>query len=57
MTRSRVSLDRSHPGSGESEEDSSDAKSSKSPEEKTTPRGRKAQASDPEIQDMMDTKS
>ena len=54
MTRSRVSLRGSQPGSGESEDDSSDAKSPK--EEKTPSRGRRSEQMDTEITDMMDTK-
>ncbi|KAL9126944.1 MAG: hypothetical protein Q9217_004084 [Psora testacea] len=52
MTRSHVSLRGSQAGSGESEDDSSDAKSPK--DEKTPVRGRKSQAEDA---DEMDTKA
>jgi len=55
MTRSRVSLRGSQPGSGESEDDSSDAKSAK--EEKTPLRGRRSEQAGSEAADMMDTKS
>ena len=55
MTRSRTSLRGSQPGSGESEDDSSDAKSPK--EEKTPSRGRRGEPTDSEIVDMMDTKA
>ena len=55
MTRSRISLRESQPGSGESEEDSSDAKSPK--DEKTPSRGRRVEPSEADIADMMDTKS
>lgn len=55
MTRSRVSLRGSQPGSGESEDDSSDAKSPK--EEKTPSRGRRSEQAGSEAADMMDTKS
>lgn len=54
MTRSRTSLRGSQPGSGESEDDSSDAKS---PKEKTPSRGRRGEPTDAEIVDMMDTKA
>lgn len=60
MTRSRISLRESQPASGESEDDSSDAKSpdAKSPAEEQTPsRGRRSQPSDGNVADMMDTKS
>ncbi|KAK4696276.1 choline-phosphate cytidylyltransferase, partial [Lecanoromycetidae sp. Uapishka_2] len=55
MTRSRVSLrgSQSQPGSGDSEDDSSDAKSPK--EEKTPLRGRKSEQVDSEVADAMDT--
>ena len=55
MTRSRTSLRGSQPGSGESEDDSSDAKSSK--EEKTPSRGRRGEPSSVETADIMDTKA
>lgn len=56
MTRSRSSLRGSQPGSGESEDDSSDAKNPQ--QEKTPSRGRASQHSrDTETVDMMDTKS
>lgn len=55
MTRSRISLRDSQPGSGESEDESSDTKSPK--EEKTPSRGRKVEHKDSEVADMMDTKS
>lgn len=51
MTRSRVSLRGSQPGSGESEDDSSDAKSPN--EEKSPYRGRKSL----DFVDAMDTKA
>jgi len=54
MTRSRVSLRGSQPGSGESEDDSSDAKSPK--KEKTPSRGRRSEQLDSEGAEMMDTK-
>ena len=52
MTRSRISLRGSQPGSGESDEESSDAKTPK--REKTAARGRKSEAVEPEA---MDTKT
>ena len=55
MTRSRTSLRGSQPGSGESEDDSSDAKSPK--EEKTPARGRRVEPPIADIADMMDTKA
>ncbi|KAF6229593.1 hypothetical protein HO173_011448 [Letharia columbiana] len=55
MTRSRTSLRGSQPDSGESEDDSSDAKSPK--EEKTPSRGRRGEPSNAEVADMMDTKA
>ncbi|KAL9127973.1 MAG: hypothetical protein Q9175_007627 [Cornicularia normoerica] len=55
MTRSRTSLRGSQPGSGESEDDSSDAKSPK--EEKTPSRGRRGEPSNAKVADMMDTKA
>lgn len=55
MTRNRTSLRGSQPGSGESEDESSDAKSPK--EEKTPSRGRSGELSNVEIADMMDTKA
>ena len=60
MTRSRISLRESQPASGESEDDSSDAKSpdAKSPAEEQTPsRGRRSNHSEGNAADMMDTKS
>ena len=60
MTRSRISLRESQPASGESEDDSSDAKSpdAKSPAEEQTPsRGRRSDPSEGNAADMMDTKS
>ena len=54
MTRSRTSLRGSQPSSGESEDDSSDAKS---PKEETPSRGRRGEPTDAEIVDMMDTKA
>ncbi|KAL9634484.1 MAG: hypothetical protein Q9164_004057 [Protoblastenia rupestris] len=59
MTRSRVSLRDSQPVSGESEDDSSDAKSPEK-EEKTPSRGRKAQGANEdsdEDAEAMDTKA
>lgn len=50
MTRSRTSLRGSQPGSGESDEESSDAKSPKL--EKTPLRGRKTDLVDPEAMDI-----
>ena len=55
MTRSRTSLRGSQPDSGESEDDSSDAKSPKG--EKTPSRGRRGEPSDGENADMMDVKA
>lgn len=55
MTRSRISLRGSQPGSGESEDDSSDAKSPK--EEKSPSRGRRGEPTNAEVVDMMDTKA
>lgn len=55
MTRSRTSLRGSQPDSGESEEDSSDAKSPKGG--KTPSRGRRGEPSDGENTDMMDIKA
>ena len=58
MTRSRVSLRGSEPGSpgsGESEEDSSDTKSPK--EDRTPFRGRKVTQVNPDIGDARDTKA
>ena len=55
MTRSRTSLRGSQPDSGESEDDSSDAKSPKG--EKTLSRGRRGEPSDGENADMMDVKA
>ena len=60
MTRSRISLRENQAASGESEDDSSDAKSSeaKSPSEEQTPaRGRRSEPSEENAADMMDTKS
>lgn len=53
MTRSRTSLRGSQPGSGDSEDESSDAKSPK--EEQTPSRGRKSEQADHRSADMMDT--
>ena len=55
MTRSRTSLRGSPPGSGESEDESSDAKSPK--EQKTPSRGRRAEPSSAEIADIVDTRA
>lgn len=55
MTRSRTSLRGSQPDSGESEDDSADAKSPQ--EEKTPSRGRRGEPSDAENTDMMDIKA
>ena len=55
MTRSRTSLRGSQPDSGESEDDSSDARSPK--EEQTPSRGRRGEPSETENADMMDIKA
>ena len=60
MTRSRISLRENQTASGESEDDSSDAKSpdAKSLSEEQTPaRGRRSGPSEENTADMMDTKS
>ncbi|MCJ1279489.1 hypothetical protein MMC21_007313 [Puttea exsequens] len=55
MTRSRISLRSSQPGSGDSSDESSDA--TRSPMEKTPSRGRRSEQVETEIADMMDTKT
>ena len=55
MTRSRTSPRGSQPDSGESEDDSSDAKSLK--EEHTPSRGRRGEPSKGESADMMEIKA
>nr|UPX44702.1 choline-phosphate cytidylyltransferase [Penicillium fuscum] len=60
MTRSRISLRENQAASGESEDDSSDAKSPEaksSSEEQTPARGRRSEPSEENAADMMDTKS
>ena len=60
MTRSRISLRENQTASGESEDESSDAKSpdAKSLSEEQTPaRGRRSEPSEENAADMMDTKS
>ena len=60
MTRSRISLRENQTASGESEDDSSDAKSPDAKglsEEQTPARGRRSRPSEEDAADMMDTKS